>query len=87
MLLGASHCEAAESPDTAAAAYQRKDYTVAYQLSLPAAQTGDANAQYVLGTLHWRGRGIAHNDAEAARWFAKAAEQNHADAMTDFAAM
>ena len=86
-LLAAPHAHAADSPDTAVAAYQRKDYDVAYQLALPAAQAGDANAQYLLGLQLWRGRGVVRNDADAARWFASAAEQNHADAMNDLAAM
>ena len=86
-MLGALPCNAAESPDTAVAAYQRKDYETAYQLALPAAQAGDANAQYLLGLQLWRGRGVVRNDAEAARWFTSAAEQNHAEAMTDLAAM
>lgn len=87
LMFGAPLCNAAESPDTAIAAYQRKDYEVAYQLALPAALAGDANAQYLLGTLFWRGRGVVRNDADAALWFTRAAEQNHADAMTDLAAM
>ena len=53
---------AAESPDTAIAAYQRKDYTTAYRLALPAAQAGDGNAQYLLGTQFWRGRDAVRND-------------------------
>jgi len=85
--LSALPSNAAESPDTASAAYQRKDYDVAYQLALPAALAGDARAQYVLGLQFWRGRGVARNDADAARWLASAAEQNHSDAMTDLAAM
>lgn len=80
-------CNAAEAPDTAVAAYQRKDYKTAHQLALPAATAGDANAQYLLGLKFWRGRGVARDDATAARWFANAAVQNHADAMTDLAAM
>ena len=87
LVLGALPCNAAEPPDTASAAYQRKDYEVAYQLALPAAVAGDANAQYLLGMQFWRGRGVMRNDAEAAQWFARAAEQNHGDAMTDLAAM
>ena len=87
LMFGAPLCNAAESPDTAIAAYQRKDYEVAYQLALPAALAGDANPQYLLGTLFWRGRGVVRNDATAARWFSNAAAQNHADAMTDLAAM
>ena len=87
LMLGALPCNAAETPDTASAAYQRKDYEVAYQLALPAAGAGDANAQYLLGMQFWRGRGVMRNDAEALLWFARAAEQNHGDAMTDLAAM
>jgi TPR repeat protein len=87
MALVALPSNAAESPDTASAAYQRKDYDVAYQLALPAAIAGDARAQHVLGLQLWRGRGVARNDADAARWLASAAEQNHSDAMTDLAAM
>ena len=78
---------AAEAPDTALAAYQRKDYETAHQLALPAALAGDANAQYLLGLQFWRGRGVARDDATAARWYASAAAHNHADAMTDLAAM
>lgn len=87
LMLGPLPCNAAEPPDTASAAYQRKDYEVAYQLALPAAVAGDANAQYLLGMQFWRGRGVMRNDAEALLWFARAAEQNHGDAMTDLAAM
>ena len=86
-MLGALPCNAADTPDTAVAAYQRKDYETAYQLALPAARAGDANAQHLLGLQLWRGRGVMRNDAEAARWFTSAAEQNHAEAMTDLAAM
>ena len=87
LMLGALPCNAAEPPDTASAAYKRKDYEVAYQLALPAALASDANAQYLLGILFWRGRGVPRNDAEALLWFARAAELNHGDAMTDLAAM
>ena len=86
-MLSAFVCNAAEAPDTPIAAYQRNDYDVAYRLALPAAQAGDANAQYVLGLQLWRGRGVARDDADAARWFARAVEQNHADAMTDLATL
>jgi TPR repeat protein len=85
LLAAPSH--SAEAPDTASAAYQRKDYEKAYQLALPAAEVGDAGAQYLLGVQFWRGRGVARNDATAAQWFTRAAEQNHSDAMTDLALM
>ncbi len=87
LALGALPCNAAEAPDSALAAYQRKDYDMAYQLALPAAQSGDANAQYVLGKLHWRGLGVTRNDADAAKWFTHAVEKNNADAMAELAVM
>ena len=87
LALGALPCNAAEAPDSALAAYQRKDYDMAYQLALPAAQSGDANAQYVLGKLLWRGLGVTRNDADAAKWFTHAVEKNNADAMADLAVM
>ncbi len=85
--LAALPSNAAEPRDTASAAYQRRDFELAYQLALPAALAGDAPSQYVLGVQLWRGHGVARNDAEAARWLASAAEQNQTDAMTDLAAM
>jgi hypothetical protein len=30
--------------------------------------------------MFYQGRGVAHSDAEAARWFRKAADQGHAQA-------
>ena len=39
------------------------------------ADQGYANAQYNLGVMYEKGRGIAQDDAEAAKWHRKAAEQ------------
>ena len=41
---------------------------------------GDVDAQYYLGKCYYLGRGIAENDAEAIKWFQKAANQEHAGA-------
>jgi len=56
-------------------AYQEKDYLKAIQIWRPLAQAGDASAQYRLGVLYAEGRGVAPNDAEAALWFERAADQ------------
>ena len=87
LLFNTLPCYAAEPPNTPVSAYQRKDYDAAYKLALPAAKAGDATAQYVLGLQLWRGRGVARDDADAAQWFARAAEQNHTDAITDLATL
>ena len=45
-----------------------------------AAQKGDAEAQYRLGTMHLRGQGIEKNEEQAVVWFQKAAEQGNVNA-------
>ena len=45
------------------------------------ADKGDAKARYELGRAFFSGTlGVAKDDAEAVKWFRKAAEQNYADA-------
>ena len=46
-----------------------------------AAAQGDDYAQHNLGVMYSFGRGVAQDDAEAVRWYRKAAEQGNADAM------
>ena len=63
------------------AAYERKDYKTALnQLRLPAKQ-GDAEAQYHLGRMYGFGYGVVQDYVEAAKWYRKAAQQNHLRAM------
>lgn len=45
-----------------------------------AAERGDANAQYRLGSCYSNGDGVETNKAEAVRWYRMAAEQGHAGA-------
>ena len=45
-----------------------------------AADQGIAQAQYILGTMFYHGRGVAQSDEEAARWYHKAADQGHVQA-------
>ncbi|MCC7131063.1 MAG: sel1 repeat family protein, partial [Gemmatimonadales bacterium] len=42
-----------------------------------AAERGSRDAQYNLGEMYNRGRGVQKSEDEAAAWFSKAAEQNH----------
>ena len=44
------------------------------------ANSGDANAQYRLGTMYANGLGVSFNNEEAQKWYRKAAAQGHADA-------
>ena len=86
-LLGAfAVATALGAPATAApledgnAAYHEKAYTKAAELWRPLAETGDAAAQYFLGTLYAEGKGVEQNDATAFMWFQRAANQGNAAA-------
>jgi TPR repeat protein len=66
--------------DEANAAYVKGDYAAAADLYRPLAEQGNATAQYTLGTLYERGRGVAKDQATAVAWFRKAADQGDAKA-------
>ena len=46
----------------------------------PAAEQGDANAQYRMGIYYQQGLGVPQDYAEAARWYRRSALQGHANA-------
>ena len=48
---------------------------------LRAAQSGDDEAQFYLGSLYSAGIGVPRSDQEAFRWFSRAANQGHSHAM------
>ncbi len=58
----------------------RGDYHTAFKLWLPLAEQGMAAAQFNLGVMYEKGRGVKQDDFEAVKWFRKAAEQGMADA-------
>ncbi len=66
-LLSASPAQAAESDDP-------------IQIYQERAAEGDVIAQYNLGVVYAAGQGVPQNDAEAALWYRKAAEQGYAKA-------
>ncbi|OAD22483.1 TPR repeat protein [Candidatus Thiomargarita nelsonii] len=47
---------------------------------LEKAEQGDAEAQYNLGVMYFKGKGVTQNDISATKWFRKAAKQGHAGA-------
>ena len=69
------------------AAYHRKDYLTAIRLWKPLAEQGDAKAQYNLGVIDAKGRGVPQNYAKAVKWFYKAAEQGYAKAQNNLGIM
>jgi len=60
-------------------AFDAGRYVKARELWLPLAENGDVRAQYAIGRLHEKGRGVERDFATAAGWYRKAAEQGHAD--------
>jgi uncharacterized protein len=56
-------------------ALKRKDYDTAYNLLLPLAEKGNAEAQFELGTLY---RKTEEGSKEIVKWYRLAAEQGHA---------
>jgi hypothetical protein len=74
------------SPSTAAEleggvkAYEQGDYKLALQLLRPLAEQGVARAQNGIGVMYANGRGVSHDEAQAAAWFQKAADQGYAKA-------
>ena len=68
-------------------AYNRGDYAAALALWLPPAKKGDGPAQNAVGDLYHEGHAVKQSDAEAARWYRKAAEQHVAEAQYSLATL
>ncbi len=66
-------------------AYSRADYRSALSVWLEKAQSGDANAQHIVGEIHEKGLGIEPDFKQAAHWYELAAEQGHNRAMMNLA--
>ena len=61
-------------------AYNKGDYRTSAKLILPLAKKGFANAQYNLGVMYEKGKGVEKNLSKAKKWFQFAAEQGLAKA-------
>jgi TPR repeat protein len=75
----------AKPADQAYGAFQRGLYKTAYDLALPRAQNGDPAAQTLLAEILSRGLGVPQNPAEAAKWYALAAEQGVPESQFQYA--
>ena len=65
--------------------YQTIDVRWSLKVWTPAAEGGDAEAQYHLGEIHERGLDGKSDFASAARWYRRAAEQGHGPAAGNLA--
>ena len=61
-------------------AYTKKDYATALREWKPLAEQGNASAQYNLGVMYDKGKGVPENDKTALKWYRLAAKQGLADA-------
>ncbi len=60
--------------------YDRADYKTSLEIWKKAAETGNVEAQYYVGTLYEQGATGSPNYATAVEWYGKAAEQGHRQA-------
>lgn len=83
-ILSGAACALALACSLGGAAWAQTQPTSA-QIELIAfrAELGDAAAQTSLGDLHYYGRGVSQNNAEALRWYRLAAAQGHARAQAN----
>jgi TPR repeat protein len=77
----------AKPSDPAYGAFQRGLYKTAYNLALVRAQNGDPAAQTLVAEILSRGLGVPLNPAEAAKWYALAAEQGVPESQFQYALM
>lgn len=77
----------AENLNDALVAYSKGDYVTAAKLLKPMAANGDAKAQYNLGVLYLKGKGVPQNDKEAAILFRRAADKGNTDAQCNLGAL
>ena len=87
ILLTAACSENAGSYEDGVAAYQRGNFAMALEIWIPLAERGDADAQNHLGMMHENGHGVPKDDAEAAKWYRKAADQGTAEAQYNLGSM
>mgnify|MGYP001617524024 CR=1 FL=1 len=67
------------SYEVASAAYDAGDYAKARRIWQPMADKGDVHAQYAIGRLYEKGRGVDRDFATAVKWYRQAAEKGHVD--------
>ena len=77
----------AKQPDAAYGAFQRGLYKTAYNLAMERAKNGDPAAETLVAEILSRGLGVPLNPAEAAKWYALAAEQGVPEAQFQYALM
>ena len=70
----------AEAIEAGIKAYARGDYVAAAREFLPLDVQGDASEQYWMGVMYFEGPGVPQHHSDAAEWYRRAAEHDHAHA-------
>ena len=68
-------------------AYIKGDYETALKEWQSLADQGNASAQYNLGLMYDKGKGVLKDDKQAVKWYRKAADQGDADAQFNLGGM
>ena len=68
-------------------AYNKRDYATALREWKPLAEQGNTDAQYNLGVMYGKGRGVPQDDKTALKWYRLAAEQGNAAAQHNLGCM
>ena len=72
---------------SAASAYERKNYPVALKILTELAEQGHATAQFALGVMYRHGEGVPKDASQAVTWYRNAAEQGDASAQLNLGVM
>lgn len=80
VLVAAGPSLATAAMDAGMQAFQAGNYEQAYNEWQPLAESGDPQAQYMVGVLHDHAYDRPRNYKEAAKWYRRAAEQGHIEA-------
>jgi len=64
--------------DDGIAAFNRADYSTAFRLLRPLAESGVPDAQFMLGAMYDKGLGVPQDFTEALKWYRKDAEAGDA---------
>ena len=80
LLSGLAGIANADSLSEAKRAHRTGNYSEAAKLYRLAAESGNADARYALGSMYKYGEGVAADYQKAAKWYHLAAEKGHRDA-------
>jgi len=79
ILVWGSLCAGADL-ESAKRAYELRDYATAFKQIVPLAEQGNADAQFILGMMYWKGQGVLKDPDQGIKWFKASAAQGNADA-------